>query len=242
MKFIEYREQVKSLQNGKQLPTAIYLHRSAIESVLSLTLLNYIFDTINKLNITEQWNLLKLYKRDFKITLLNYPNFDTYAYPALHTSITIDLEELTKRKANYQKSDNPPILHRKETVVLANYPLIESFKAIAMEGEAIELYKNTKTIGFKQQWQKLINRKGYQLNPEGRLKPLAKISSSADEKEQIDNIEPNTIARHLTAINRDKLSAPFQRLARHNFLEVITAYSIMVVARATMLRSLKRMV
>ncbi|MBA6364076.1 DNA phosphorothioation-associated putative methyltransferase, partial [Colwellia sp. BRX8-8] len=152
-------------------------------------------------------------------TLLHYPDFDAYAYPALNTSITIDLEELTKRKANYQKSDNPPILHRKETFVLANYPLIESFKAITMEGEAIELYKNTKTIGFKQQWQNLINRKGYQLNTEGRLKPLATISSSADEKEQIDNIEPNTIARHLTAINRDKLSAPFQRLARHNLLE-----------------------
>ncbi|MBA6371511.1 DNA phosphorothioation-associated putative methyltransferase [Colwellia sp. BRX8-4] len=219
MKFVEYREQVKSLQHGKKLPTAIYLHRSAIESVLSDTLLSYIFDTINKLNITEQWNLLKLYKRDFKITLLHYPDFDAYAYPALNTSITIDLEELTKRKANYQKSDNPPILHRKETFVLANYPLIESFKAITMEGEAIELYKNTKTIGFKQQWQNLINRKGYQLNTEGRLKPLATISSSADEKEQIDNIEPNTIARHLTAINRDKLSAPFQRLARHNLLE-----------------------
>jgi len=128
MKFIEYREQVKSLQSGKKLPTAIYLHRSAIESVLSVTLLSYIFDTLNKLNITEPWNLLKLYKRDFKITLLNYPDFDTYAYPALHTSITIDLEELTKRKANYQKSDNPPILHRKETFVLANYPLIENFK------------------------------------------------------------------------------------------------------------------
>ncbi|PKH87335.1 DNA phosphorothioation-associated putative methyltransferase [Colwellia sp. Bg11-28] len=219
MKFIEYREQVKSLQGGKKLPTAIYLHRSAIESVLSVTLLSYILDTINKLNITEPWNLLKLYKRDFKITLLNYPDFDTYAYPALHTSITIDLEELTKRKANYQKSDNPPILHRKETFVLTNYPLIESFKAITTEGEAIELYKNTKTIGFKQQWQKLINRKGYQLNPEGRLKPLATISSSTDEEVQTDNIEPNTIARHLTAINRDKLSAPFQRLARHNLLE-----------------------
>jgi DNA phosphorothioation-associated putative methyltransferase len=219
MKFVEYREQVKSLQHGKKLPSAIYLHRSEIESVLSVTLLSYIFDTINKLNITEPWNLLKLYKRDFKITLLNYPDFDTYAYPALHTSITIDLEEQTKRKANYQKSDNPPILHRKETFVLANYPLIESFKVITAEGEAIELYKNAKTIGFKQQWQKLINRKGYQLNPEGRLKPLAKISSSTDEEVQIDNNEPNTIARHLTAINRDKLSAPFQRLARHNLLE-----------------------
>tara|TARA_R110001583_G_scaffold181745_1_gene339089 strand:+ start:572 stop:859 length:288 start_codon:yes stop_codon:yes gene_type:complete len=69
--------------------------------------MKFIFDTINKLNINEPWNLLKLYKRDFKITLLHYPDFETYAYPALHTSITTDLDELTKRKANYQKYENP---------------------------------------------------------------------------------------------------------------------------------------
>ena len=191
MKFVEYRDHIKSLKQGKQLPTAIYLHRTAIDSVLLNTLVNLIFDSIEKLNITEPWNLLKLYKRDFKITLLNYPDFDSYAYPALHTSITIDIEEHTKRKANYQQSENPPILHRKETFVLANYPLIESFKAITTEGEAIDLYKNTKTIGFKQQWQKLIKRKGYQLDSEGRLLPLAKI-------EVLSNDSPSTLANVLS--------------------------------------------
>jgi len=218
MKFIEYRKQVKSLQHGKKLPTAIYLHRSTIESVLSVTLLSYIFDTINKLNITEPWNLLKLYKRDFKITLLNYPDFDTYAYPALHTSITIDLEELTHRKANYQKSENPPILHRKETFVLEDYPLIKTFKAITAEGESIELYKNPKTIGFKQQWQNLINRKGYQLDTEGRLQQLEIRTQLPNESTTTLNNEDQPIARHLTAINRDKLSAPFQKLARNSLL------------------------
>jgi len=219
MKFVEYREQVKALKYGKQLPTAIYLHRSAIEEVLTTPLLGLIFDNINKLSITDPWNLLKLYKRDFKITLLNYPDFDTYAYPALHTSITIDVEEQTKRKANYQQSENPPILHRKETFVLANYPLIDIFKAITAEGETIELYKSTKTIGLRQQWQKLIKRKGYKLDGKGRLLPLAEITELPNNTQSTLTNEPETIARHLTAINRDKLSAPFQKLARHNFLE-----------------------
>jgi len=218
MEFIEYRKQVKSLQYGKKLPTAIYLHRSAVESVFSVTLLSYILNTNNKLNINEPWNLLKLYKRDFKITLLNYPEFDTYAYPALHTSITIDLEELTHRKANYQKSENPPILHRKETFVLEDYPLIETFKAITAEGEGIELYKNTKTIGFKQQWQNLIKRKGYQLDTEGRLQPLTILTPLPNEDIPSHDNDDQTIARHLTAINRDKLSAPFQKLARNSLL------------------------
>jgi DNA phosphorothioation-associated putative methyltransferase len=219
MKFVEYRDLVKSLKQGKQLPAAIYLHRTAIDSVLPNTLVNLIFDNIKKLNVTEPWNLLKLYKRDFKITLLYYPDFDSYAYPSLHTSITIDIEEKTKRKANYQQSENPPILHRKETFVLANYPLIESFKAITTEGEAIELYKNTKTIGFKQQWKKLIKRKGYQLDNQGRLLLLAKIEVLSNDTPSTLANEPNTIARHLTAISRDRLSAPFQKLARQNFLD-----------------------
>jgi hypothetical protein len=105
MKFVEYREQVKALIYGKQLPTAVYLHRSAIESALSNTLFSFILDNVNKLGITEPWNLLKLYKRDFKITILNYPDFDTYAYPAIHTSITNRLRRAKKRKANNQKSE-----------------------------------------------------------------------------------------------------------------------------------------
>lgn len=218
MKFVEYRDHVKSLKQGKQLPTAIYLHRTSIDSVLPNTLVNLVFDSIKKLNVTEPWNLLKLYKRDFKITLLNYPDFDTYAYPALHKSITIDLEELTFRTANYQKSDNPPILHRKETFVLEDYPSIHVFKAITAEGEVIELYKNTKTIGFKQQWQNLIKRKGYQLDTEGRLQQLPIHSTPPKESITEGADEVQTIARHLTAINRDKLSAPFQKLARNNLL------------------------
>lgn len=219
MKFVEYRDQVKAIKHGKKLPSAIYLHRSTLETVLSPHLLNFIFDTIGKLNINEPWNLIKLYKRDFKITLLHYPDFETYAYPALHTSITIDLVELTKRKANYQKSENPPILHRKETFVLEDYPAIENFKEITNEGEKIDLYTNTKTIGFKQQWVNLIRRKGYRLNNKGRLLPLATLAASMNKTTQVKLDDVQTIDRHLTAINRDKLSAPFQRLARHHFLD-----------------------
>ena len=49
--------------------------------------------------------------------LLNYPDFDTYAYPALAQSRTVNLETLAVRTAEYCTSDNPPILHRKETLV-----------------------------------------------------------------------------------------------------------------------------
>jgi DNA phosphorothioation-associated putative methyltransferase len=159
MNFIQYRDLIKSVKHGKMLPTAIYLHHSAIDEVLPEVLpevlLQFIRRSMTDLKLTPNWNLLKLYKRDFKITLLHYPDFDDYAYPALAQSTTIDLAELTYRSANYSKSENPPILHRKETFVLENHPHIETFRAVTEEGENIGLYQNAKTIDFKQQWTRL---------------------------------------------------------------------------------------
>lgn len=221
MNFIQYRDLIKSVKHGKMLPTAIYLHHSAIDEVLPEVLLQFIRQSMTELKLNPNWNLLKLYKRDFKITLLHYPDFDDYAYPALAQSTTIDLAELTYRTANYSKSENPPILHRKETFVLENHPHIETFRAVTEEGENIGLYQNTKTIGFKQQWTRLIKRKGYQLDDSGRLQPLANLvdNECVDNPSAITDTDTSiTIQRHLTAINRDKLSAPFQKLAQHDYL------------------------
>ena len=151
LNFTQYRDLVKKLKQGKSLPTAIYLHKSSLAEALPSQLLSFITNTVNKLEVEQPWNLIKLYKRDLKFTLLNYPDFDEYAYPALHTSHTIDAQELTLKTTNYSGSNNPPILHRKETFVLPNYPHYPLFKDITNEGEQIGLYQNTKSIGFKQQ-------------------------------------------------------------------------------------------
>lgn len=216
MNFADYRLIVRQIKAGKQLPTAIYLHQSALAKTLPPNLMAVIDQTIKALKIELPWNILKLYKRDFKATLLHYPDFDHTAYPPLHHSITIDLDEQTCRIAHYTKSDNPPILHRKEAFVLADYPLVDRFKAHTAEGEAIGLYKNTKTIGFRQHWQKLIKRKGYRLDEAGNLHPLAAVKQTAP----VDPPPNQTIAiqRHLTAIDRNRLSAPFQKLAQHGYL------------------------
>ena len=216
MDFVQYRELIKTVKQGKHLPTAIYLHKSAIEDTLPEKIITLVNQTLALHAINNDWNLIKLYKRDYKLALLNYPDFDHYAYPALKHSTTIDLQEQTYRQANYANSENPPILHRKETLVLATHPCIETFKAITAEGEAINLYQNTKTIGFKQQWQKLIKRKGYKLDKAGRLQPLAE-HEQPHQTNTTDNTNP-VIQRHLTAINRDRLSAPFQKLAQHGYL------------------------
>lgn len=215
MDFHNYSRLVKAAPIGKQLPDSIYIHESAF-GLLAPELRRFVEKIVSALKIEDSsWNILKLYKRDFKVTLLNYPDFETDSYPALHTSYTIDLQKLSLRKAEYDKTDNPPILHRKETFVDIKHPLFKLFSEITQEGEDVGLYENVRTIGFKKNWLRLISSKGYVLNESGRL--IHKHEASTDRESDV--IATAEIQRHLTAIDRNKLSQPMQILARHNYFD-----------------------
>ncbi|MEW7972782.1 MAG: DNA phosphorothioation-associated putative methyltransferase [Candidatus Thiodiazotropha endolucinida] len=214
MDFDHYKNIVKNINAGKQLPDSVYIHESAKEE-LPKEIISILTKIASALKISpSDWNIIKLYKRDFRVAFLSYPEFETYSYPALKHSYTVDLTKLSMRKASYEKSDNPPILHRKETFVKENFPLTPVFKEITAEGEKIGLYENTRNIGFRKNWERLISNKGYYLDEEGRIHPKADInySEAAPISEVIE------VERHKTAIDRNQLSSPMQILARHNYL------------------------
>jgi len=103
-----FKELISTISIGKQLPDAVYVHDSAFDS-LPNALTSLTLKIASALKIPkEQWNIIKFYKRDYKLTLLNYPDFDEDSYPALNASFTIDLQKLSVRQVNYSKSDNPP--------------------------------------------------------------------------------------------------------------------------------------
>ena len=213
MEFQAYQKLVNAISIGKQLPDAIYLHESALK-LLPHALSTHVARAVVDLGLDEEhWNIVKFFKRDHKIALLSYPSFFEDSYPSLHQSITVDLEKLTFRKADYSKSANPPILHRKETFLVPNHPEVPRFREITEEGIQAGLYEKTRNIGFKQSWERLISRKGYRLI-EGRL-----ISKSDSATTFAPVSHEVAVARHLTAIDRNKLSAPMQVLARHNYFD-----------------------
>ena len=214
MDFKLFKEAVKLIPIGKHLPDAVYIHESAIDTLPKLLGAHFAKTIINLGLEDEDWNILKFFKRDHKVTLLNYPEFFNDAYPSLHTSYTIDFELNKFRKAEYIKSSNPPILHRKEAFIKPEHPDASLFKAITKEGEAIGLYENTSRIGFKQNWKRLIKSKGYFLDDKGRLKPLTDKPVS----QSIPSNFNGQVERHKTAIDRNQLSQPMQALARHNYL------------------------
>ncbi|MEP6389213.1 MAG: DNA phosphorothioation-associated putative methyltransferase [Halioglobus sp.] len=216
MDFPTYKDLVRDISTGKNLPDSIYVHESAVGAVPA-SLAGIVLKIADALKIPDDdWNILKFYKRDYKVAFLSYPGFEEDSYPALQHSYTVDLAKRSMRKAAYS-SDNPPILHRKETFVSEDYPLREQFKVLTAEGEAIGLYENTRLIGFKKNWERLISNKGYYLDDKGHLQPKAE-KSQPNNAIPIDSNFDGEIDRHKTAIDRNQLSQPMQILARHNYL------------------------
>lgn len=214
MDFPAYKLLVNSITGGKKLPTAIYIHQDALVDI-ETELSNFVFGTAKSANLkNKDWDLVKLHKKDLKLSFLAYPDFYTYPYPALNTSCTVDVPTGKIRIANYTKSENPPILHRRETFFI-NPPIQhDEFVRFTSEGESAGLYEQTRTIGFRKNWHKLITNKGYYLDEAGALLPLAsKVPTNVEEQTS------KKIERHKTAIKRDNLSTPMFILARKGYLD-----------------------
>lgn len=206
----QFCQRVDKLAVGKRLPDSIYLHRDALQQS-DEALGRFVQAVALALKIPDDgWNVIKLGLQAFRLSLLHYPSFFSDAYPALHRSITVDLTKLQHRIMEYQEQENPPILHRKEQMVLPTHPDHEAFCLITQEGEAAGLYAEPRRIGFKQSWERLISRHGYTL-VDGRLFRNSMLAAT-----QTDN-EP-TIDRHKTALVRYELSAPMKALAKHGYL------------------------
>ncbi|WP_182008419.1 DNA phosphorothioation-associated putative methyltransferase [Vibrio sp. B1FLJ16] len=203
-----FADLIGKIKIGKQLPDAIYLHKDAFSALPSV--LNQFIPAVAKAVSLddESWNLVKLFKKEFRLSLLHYPDFYTDSYPALRQSLNVDLSKLSHKITSYKDADNPPILHRKETMILPESEHYEHFITLTQEGENAGLYENSRLIGFKRSWENLISHHGYEL-VDGRL-----FRSSA-----VIPLEESGIDRHKTALVRHELSAPMKTLVKHGYLE-----------------------
>jgi DNA phosphorothioation-associated putative methyltransferase len=140
---------------GKHLPNALYVHVSALEKLNPLLRLyeGCASRTIGRLHGTT---LIKFHTNKAKISYLFYPEFDSNPHPTLHTSMQIDLQDLHVVYREYDTSENPPILHRKETFVTPDYPLYEKFAKLTRQEEERGLLDNTKTIGTLKGWEQCL--------------------------------------------------------------------------------------
>ena len=208
-----YLEKVNSLNIGKKLLDSVYLHHTALVEAKELLKLTEKIAIALKIGNSE-WNIAKFHRKDFKLSFLNYPEFETHPFPSLLNSYSVDLSKLTVRKMDYTASPNPPILHRKELLLKDDDPRILEFSKITQEAESLGLFINTRKIGFKLGWEQSIKRAGFRLTPDGEFEELAE-----EDKLKLKDDPDRLIQRYRTAINRKELSQPMQALAKAGFLD-----------------------
>jgi DNA phosphorothioation-associated putative methyltransferase len=163
MEFNDYQTLLKQIPFGKRLPTALYLHVDGL-SCLPVALQQLLEQIVTQFSLaTYDYQLIKFYTNAFKLSLLRYPRFFTDPFPALTESYNLDLAAQRLQHRFYHTTANPPILHRKELFLPPHHPAIPAFRSITLAAEQAGLFVNTKTIGFKQNWEKLMQEKGFTL-------------------------------------------------------------------------------
>ena len=215
MELAEYARYVKQLPFGKRLPTALYVFRA--DGFKSGNPLNSLVAGLaSKCEIPASFNVIKFRTDELKLSFLSYPDFLSQAHPALRHAITIDLATGNARRTDYAHNVNPPILHRKECLLPPGHPRRGEFKALTAAEEAAGLYENAATIGFKLNWEKLLQSKGLVVAGHSLTKrdPVRAQNPPAATPES----EALIVDRHKTALTRYELSKPVKSLLEYGVL------------------------
>ena len=160
------------------------------------------------------FNVLKINLKTHRLSILEYADFEEDPFPTLLTSHSFENPSSLPIKRSFSSSLNPPILHRKELLVEHNHPQINRWIETTRLAESLGLFEESQSIGFKLNWLKRIESKGYVLQGDQFLPIGNQVDFSQDRTSELTSIQ-----RHLTAIARTNLSAPIQLLIKHGLLD-----------------------
>jgi len=147
---------------GKLLPNALYVHRSALDSLDPL-LRVYEGCARSYLGEVDGANLIKLHRHSGKVSYLVYPEFETDPHPAVVRSVKLSLRTREIECFDYAGAANPPILHCKETFLTADHPLHGRFARLTAQEERHGLLDDPATIGTREGWQARLSAAGFTL-------------------------------------------------------------------------------
>jgi len=145
---------------GKLLPSHLYVHRSAEDELPPL--LRILLFAGKEIVGELPYDLVKFAKDGRAISFLHYQNFDEDPHPALLRSLKVYLPKSAYDIREYASSPNPPILHRKETFVLPDYPQFEKFRKLTEQEESLGLLSSPH-IGYRRPWEDLLQSRGVRI-------------------------------------------------------------------------------
>lgn len=209
--FDEYLSNVRALPFGKKVGKNVYVLWPDLKEASPL--LSGIIESIGQVKETT---LIKFFLDQFKISFLDYPNFFEEPHPALHFSNTVDLTTGKRRTIDYTKQNNPPILHRKETMISPNRPDYMRWLELTKQLETEGCYEEPRKIGFKLYWENLLQNKGLSYSGHELNKSTKIMNTKLQDHKVID--------RHKTAMSRTDFSRPVQLLLKHNLISQETTF------------------
>lgn len=156
----ELERVVKSLSVGKILPDALYFHSSVMHSLPPFLRVYEACSTV--LTGSIQGTVVKLHRQHRKVSYLFYPDFEKDPHPVLSASLRVDLRSFSVRFTDYRDSPNPPILHRKETLLTTDDQLYPKFARLTAQEERADLL-GIPGIGLRNTWNRLLQEEGWRL-------------------------------------------------------------------------------
>ena len=147
---------------GKITREALYVHREYV-ALLSPVLRVYEGCAQALTGAVEGATIVKLNRLEPKIAYLEYSEFEREPHPALRASVRADLRGLRVKFRDFSTSENPPILHRKETFVPVQHLTREKFARLTEQEERAGLLDDPGGIGMRNEWEKLVANRGYRL-------------------------------------------------------------------------------
>lgn len=197
---------------GKQVKGNLYFHVDALEGLEPHVRERVqLAATRAGLSADAEFNVIKIDEAGRQISLLYYEHFFDHPFPALQRSCVVDLASGRTKHLRYDLSDNPPILHRKELLLLPEHPQAQLFAALTQQLEAAGLFREARRIGFAREWQSRLQAAGYAVCEH----QLVARNGAAQSEQPV----PEALSRHRTALQRYALSTPMQALHRHGYLD-----------------------
>ena len=147
---------------GKLTPSALYVHRDAVER-MPIVLRLYEHCGSVAAGRPTQFELVKLAHEGRSVSWLGYPDFDRDPHPRTAWSYQVDLRTLNTSFTSYEGRANRPLLHRKEEFLLTDDPRVAKFARLTASERRAGLYRNPHLIGTEVGWQAELDRCGVEL-------------------------------------------------------------------------------
>lgn len=147
---------------GKVTQGALYVHTSVVP-FMSPLLRVYEGCARRYFGLVDEANIIKLNRLRPKVSYLEYPDFDRVAHPTLVGGYVISLGSYGVKYFSNKKSENPPVLHRKETFVNTDYPKRELFEKLTKQEERRGLLDETATMGRLSGWTEILKNAGVEI-------------------------------------------------------------------------------